>query len=102
MVHQSPSPKEQAFKILEQIQRLGFPNKDNIETLKKLSNDLVTLMPHFNAANQTAIQQLNEAIDKIEILLKEDHEIPIHMYTAFNKPLIILKTTLHISHEIPL
>lgn len=94
------SAKKRVFELIEHIERIGFPNRDNIDTLKNLIGELVTLASHFNNSDRIAIKQLDKTLHKIEARLKEDGDIPIRMYTQFNKPLIILKTALRISNPL--
>lgn len=87
-------PKNRALEILEQIERIGLPNSDNIATLKKLIGDLVALASHFSSSELIIIKQLDKVIHKIDARLKEDGDIPIKMYTNLSKPLIVLKAAL--------
>lgn len=86
--------KDRALEIIEHIERIGFPNKENIATLKKLVADLVAMTPFFTHGDLIAIKQIDKMIHKIDARIQEDGEIPIKMYTQLNKPLFVLKVAL--------
>lgn len=93
----SPSPKERGLQIIEQIKRIGFPNKGNIDALKKLISELSSLVPYFKPDDKIVTDQLEKTLHKIEAMLKEEGDIPIRLYTILNKSLIVLETALRAS-----
>lgn len=93
----SSSPKERGLQIIEQMERMGFPNAGNIDALKKLVSELATLAPHFKPDDKIEIDHLDNTVQKIEAKLKKEADIPIKLYATLNRSLIVLKTALHAS-----
>ncbi|MBS0605148.1 MAG: hypothetical protein JSS60_08975 [Verrucomicrobia bacterium] len=92
------TPKAKALKIIEQIEKIGFPSVGNIETLHNLIGELSSHTLHLTPSDQMAIKHLMKTMHRIEDRIKEDGEISVKMYTTFNKHLILLKTSLRNSH----
>lgn len=87
-------PKRQVIHIIEDMEKMGFPNESTIQALKKLAGDLQKFAPELPHAEQVSIQQISKAIDKIEQRLAHEGNIPTKMYSSLNSQLIILKTNL--------
>jgi hypothetical protein len=87
------SLKAQTLEILEEIHKIGFPNTDNIETLKTRIGELVALCHQLKPSDQLVIKHLVQAVHRIEHRLEEDGDIPVKMYTTFHKHWLLLKSS---------
>ncbi len=83
-----------ALKIVEELEKIGFPNRGSIQKMVSLADQLLLLQPDFKPAEQLSIKQIDQALQKIKSLLKKDEKIPVPFYTALYAQLIIFKENL--------
>jgi hypothetical protein len=90
-----PPAYEQAIVIIEQIQRIGFPNTKNIAEIENLIAQLQMLSPNFKKATHLAsVQQLSAVVKRIRDRLEKEGDIPVKLYTTLNAQLILFKENL--------
>lgn len=90
-----PPLHKQAIAIVEQLQKLGFPNKMSIQNMEALVQKLHDLSPHLEQVHQLSIKQIDVIIQKIKSVLKNEEEVPVRMYSSLYAQLVILDANLY-------
>ncbi len=93
--HPLPQSHKEVITIVEQLQRVGFPNTNNIAEIEKLVQKLDAHASKLEHLHQISIKQLDALLQKIKTVLKSDPEIPVRMYSSFYAQLVIFDTNLH-------
>ena len=81
--------------MIERIQKIGFPNSQNIAELEALIQELEKLSSVLkDPTHQISIERIAETSRKIHERLSRENDIPIKMYTTLNAQLIVFKENL--------
>ena len=83
-----------ALAIVYQIERIGFPKKENSGPLRKLIEDLKKLAPHLSASDQKSVDLIDESVREMERMLEKGEEISLHTFAILNKRIILLQLSL--------
>lgn len=95
MGHSNRSFYLQAVDIIDRIEWIGYPNKNNIKELESQVTKLQKLAPNFaEAIHQNSIKRLNSLTQEIKKGLAKGGDIPISLYTKLNAQLVIFKENL--------
>lgn len=90
-----PSANQRGIEIIEEIKRLGFPNRKNLKKLEALFQKLQEFSPLLKPVNRTSIQDIGKVMKKITSTLEVEKEISVNLYTIFFAKLVILEMNLY-------
>lgn len=85
---------KEGIHIIEKIEEIGMPNRDNIAKLEELAGQLKAVAVSYPEVEKKAAFQICDKIAKIKSYLSGKPEIPELLYSGLNAFLIVLKNNL--------
>ncbi len=93
--HPYPLEYQQAIDIIERIQKIGFPNSDDITAIENYVVQLQKLSSKFkDPIHKTSVKRIEKAVQRIKNRLTQENDIPTKMYTTLNLLLVVFKENL--------
>jgi hypothetical protein len=88
------SANKRALSLVYHMEIVGFPKKDNIAHLQKLTQDLKDLAPRLSSTDQKTVGLIESTIQQISSVLEKQEEISISAFAILNKRIVLLHMSL--------